>query len=73
MVFEVANAATDTTTLWSIGQTSAIYSLDPGSALRVYWVDRAGRRSSWSLEATSVRLPLLVEDAQVVIDSIAFD
>jgi hypothetical protein len=72
-VFEVANVGTNTTVLWSIGQTSAIYSLDPGSALRLFWVDRGGTPFLLALEATSVRLPLLVEDSQVVLDSIAFD
>jgi hypothetical protein len=56
-----------------MGQISAIYSLDPRSAVRVYWVDRAGAPFLPALEATSVRLPLLVEDAKVVVDSVAFD
>jgi hypothetical protein len=73
VVFEVANAGKGTATLWSMGHTSAIYSLDPGSAVRVYWVDRDGTPFLLALEATSVRLPVVVEDAQVVVDNIAFD
>jgi hypothetical protein len=72
-VFEVANTGSAPATLWSMGQTSAIYGLDPGRSIRVYWVDRDGTPFLLALEETTARLPLLVEDAQGLIASIAFD
>jgi hypothetical protein len=73
VVFEIANTGKKPLTLWNVAESSAIYSLNPGVSVRMHWLDRNGTPFILALEAPAERLPIVVEDAAVVINSIVFD
>ena len=73
VVFDITNTGARTRQLWGMGQTSGIYSLDPGPLLRVYWVDRSGVPFLVALEAPAASFDAFLTEAQPILDSIAFD
>jgi hypothetical protein len=73
LVFDVSNTGTDTTQLWGMGNTSGIYSLDPGVSVRMHWLDRDGTPFILALESPDVSFPAFIEDSTVIIESIVFD
>lgn len=73
VAFDVTNTGDETVQLWGLGNTSGMYSLDPGASVRMLWVDRDGIPFILALEAPTESFASFLSDSQAVIDSIAFD
>ena len=71
--FDVSNEGRKTVQLWGLGNTSGMYTLDPGAAVRMLWADVAGTAFVIALEAPVEGLPDFVDSMDGVVESVAFD
>lgn len=73
VVFDVFNEGNRTTQMWGLGLTSGQYTLDPGAAVRMIWVDVDGTPFVIALEAPAAQLPDFVAETAAMVESVTFD